>query len=201
MAGELGRVRTIWTGFGVGGALSTHYFGPNMGTTTLAERQACIDRVRDFWTALNNHMAIGTTWVVDGNIDFIAEADGTLIGSAAATSRTAQGTLAGDPLPPQTQGLVRWNTATIADGHRLRGHTYIPVPMESENVVGAPNAAYINALNTAAAALLAAGTYNLCIWHRPIEADQPGGPRAGSSGLVTGGVGQGNWSVLRSRRT
>lgn len=200
MAGELGRVRTIWTGFGVGGALSTHYFGPNMGVTTLAERQACIDRVRDFWVAMQTHMAIGTTFVVDGNMDFISEADGSLIGSAAATSRTAQGTLAGDPLPTQTQGLVRWNTATIADGHRLRGHTYVPVPMESENTLGAPIAAYVTALNTAAAALLVNGTFNLMVWHRPIELGKPHGPRVGSSGLVTGGVGQGSWAVLRSRR-
>ena len=201
MAGELGRVRTIWTGAGVGGALSTHYFGPNMGTHTLAERQACIDRVRDFWVAMQTHMQIGVTFVVDGNMDFIAEADGTLIGSAAATSRTAQGTLTGDPLPYQTQGLVRWNTATIADGHRLRGHTYIPTPMESENTSGSPVAAYVTALNTAGAALLVNGSFNLCIWHRPIESGKPHGPRVGSSGLVTGAVGQGSWSVLRSRRT
>ena len=196
----LGRVKTIWTGTGVGGALSTFYFGPNMNAHTLPERQACIDRVRDFWTILDPHMQIGVTWVVDGNMDFISDVDGTLIASAAQVSRTAQGTLAGEPLPYQTQGLARWNTDTIADGHRLRGHTFIPTPMESENTSGAPVAAYVNAINAAGAALLVNNTFNLCIWHRPIIA--PGGAvtRPGSNGLVTGVVGQGSWSVLRSRR-
>lgn len=196
----LGRVRTIWTGTGVGGALSTFYFGPNMNAHTLADRQACIDRIRDFWVALQTHMQIGVTFVVDGNMDFIDDTTGALIGSAAATARTAQGTLTGDPLPYQTQGLVRWNTATIADGHRLRGHTYIPCPMESENTSGAPVAAYVTALNTAGAAALAAGTFQLCVWHRPVINSSGVVTRPGSNGPVTGAVGQGSWSVLRSRR-
>lgn len=196
----LGRVRTIWTGGGISGGLSTFYFGPDMTITTLADRQACVDRIRDFWVALQTHIQIGVTFNVDGNIDFIDPANGQLVGSGTATARVGQGTLAGDPLPYQTQGLVRWNTNTIADGHRLRGHTYIPAPMESENTSGAPVAAYVTAANAAGAAALAAGTFNLVVWHRPVVDSSGTVTRAGSSGLVTGAVGQASWSVLRSRR-
>lgn len=197
----LGRVRTTWAAGPVTGSLSTHYFGPNMNAPTTTEIQACVDRVRDFWTALNNHIQIGTTWTTEASVDAISDIDGQLVTSFPSTSRTGQGTLAGDPLPYQTQGLVKWLTSTVADGHRLRGHTYIPAPMESENTSGAPVAAYVTACGTAAAAMLAAGTYNLVIWHRPVFDSSGTIIRNGSSGLVTGGSGQPSWSVLRSRRS
>lgn len=197
---HIARVRTDWSGGLSAGSLSTHYFGPDTTGGVLADFQQCVDRVRDFWTALNTHMQIGFTWTTEANVDVIDPANGQLVTSFATTSRTGQGTLAGDPLPPQNQGLVAWSTSTVADGHRLRGHTYIPAPMESENTTGAPVAAYITACGAAATAMLGAGTYGLVVWHRPIIDSSGTVTRAGSTGIVTGGAGKGAWSVLRSRR-
>jgi len=180
--------------------LSTHYFGPVAGAPAALDVQACVDRIHNFWQALNAHIGTGVSHNVLGTVDHISETTGDLVGSSAVVSSLGSGTLSGDALPFQTQGLVRWVSNIIADGHRLRGHTFVPVPMEVDNANGAPIAAYVTALGTAAAAALAAGTYTLQIWHRP-KFDASGNiVRNGSMGAVSGGNGQGTWSVLRSRR-
>jgi len=56
------------------------------------------------------------------------------------------GTVAGDPLPPATSGLVslRTNTAT----RKGRGRVYVPFPSESDNgVTAAPSAGYITRMD------------------------------------------------------
>jgi hypothetical protein len=159
-----------------------------------------VDRIRDFWLALKPKIGGTAAWTVQGAIDLILDSDGSLVGSLSATSRSDVGLDGGSPLPAQTQGLVAWSTATIVDSHRLRGHTYVPAPSTSSIASGAPTAAYITAMNSAATAALVTGTFNLLIWHRP-KFDSAGTLiRAGSSGLATGGAGKGSWSVLRSRR-
>ena len=196
----MARVRTVWSGSASAGSLSTHYFGPDMSITTGADNQACVDRVRDFWTALNPGIATGVNWTCGGVVDFINTVDGALVNTAATTARTGTGSQSGDPLPFQNQGLIQWLTATIVDGHRLRGHTYIPVPMEAESAGGVPNSTYTGRLATASAALLASGTFGLVVWHRPVFDAGGSLVRNGTNAAVTGGVGKGSWSVLRSRR-
>lgn len=197
---QMARVRTVWSGSASAGSLSTHYFGPDVSVTTLPDIQACVDRVRDFWTALNPGIATGVNWTCGGVVDVINIVDGALTGTFATVARTGTGSQSGDPLPFQNQGLIQWLTATIVDSHRLRGHTYIPVPMEAESAGGVPNSTYTARLATASAALLAAGTHGLVVWHRPVF--DAGGTlvRNGAAAPVTGGAGKGFWSVLRSRR-
>lgn len=200
MAASIARVRTAWSGSASAGSLSTHYFGGISGVPTVADVQGCIDRVRDFWTALNPGILTGVTWTVQAVVDFLGDDDGKLTSSLAGVARTGTGSLAGEPLPFQTQGLVAWSTSTILNGHRLRGHTYVPAPSESDNAGGSPQASYVTRLGTAAAALLAAGTYVPVIWHRPIYNAAGVLIRAGGQGPITGGSGRAAWSVLRSRR-
>lgn len=196
----MARVRTVWSGSASAGSLSTHYFGPDVSVTTLPDIQACVDRVRDFWVLLNPGIATGVNWTAGGVVDVINTLDGALVNTFATTARTGTGSQAGDPLPFQTQGLIQWLTATIVDGHRLRGHTYIPVPMEAESAGGVPNGTYTARLATASAALLAAGTHGLVVWHRPVFDTAGTLVRNGTNAAVTGGAGKGSWSVLRSRR-
>lgn len=197
---SVARVRTVWSGSASAGSLSTHYFGATSSVPTTADIQACVDRVRDFWTALNAGILTGVTWTVQGTVDFLGDDDGVLTSSMSVTQRTGTGTLAGEPLPFQTQGLVAWTTATIFNGHRLRGHTYVPAPAESDNAGGSPQASYVTRLGTAAAAMLATGTWSPVIWHRPVYNASGVLTRAGGQGLITGGAGRSAWSVLRSRR-
>jgi hypothetical protein len=194
------RVRTSWSGSDSAGSLSTHYFGTTSGTPSVADIQACIDRIRDFWTALNGHIATGVNWSVGGIVDHIDAVNGDLVGSTSAVTRTGTGTLSGDPLPAQTQGLIQWTTAAIVDSHRLRGHTYVPAPIETDSTGGAPVAAYVTALGTAVAAALVTGTYTLGVWHRPVFSPPGTLVRNGEWDSCTGGVGKGTWAVLRSRR-
>lgn len=194
------RVRTSWSGSASAGSLSTHYFGPVPGSVTTADIQACVDRVRDFWTAVQSHIATGVNWTVSGVVDVIDDSDGSLFDSHTVTSRAGGGTLSGDPLPFQTQGLVVWQSSTIVDSHRLRGRTFVPAPLESDSTGGAPVAAYVTALQAGVTALMVTGTMNLAIWHRPIINSAGVVTRPGSQGPATGGVGKGAWAVLRSRR-
>lgn len=194
------RVRTEWSGSGSAGSLSTHYFGPVSGAPNPLDVQACVDRIHNFWQALNAHIATGVVHNVMGTVDHINEINGQLVGSTGIISSAGTGTLSGDALPFQTQGVVRWTSSVIADGRRLRGHTFVPNPIETDNTAGTPIAAYVTALGTAAVAATAAGTYTLQIWHRP-KFDATGNiVRNGSMGAVNGGTGLGSWGVLRSRR-
>lgn len=193
------RVRTAWSGLATG-LLSTHYFGPVPGAETTADIQACVDRIRDFWTAMAPRINSGSTAVVQGQVDVIQDTDGQLFDSHVVTSRSIPTSNVGDPCPFQTQGILAWNTSTIVAGHRLRGRTFIPLPSETDSVSGSPNATYLTALGAAATAALVPGLMNLSIWHRPVF--DAGGTltRPGSQGPVTSGVGRGYWGVLRSRR-
>jgi hypothetical protein len=197
---SIARVRTVWSGAASAGSLSTHYFGATASVPTTADIQACVDRVRDFWIALNPGILAGVNWGVQGVVDFLTDTTGELEASMNVIARNGTGSLGADPLPYQTQGLVAWSTATVFSGHRLRGHTFVPAPGETENTGGAPISAYVTRLGTAAAALMAVGTWSPVIWHRPVY--DAGGTltRPGGQGLITGGTGRGYWSVLRSRR-
>jgi len=64
--------------------------------------------------------------------------------AAAVTSTVAAtvGTLGGDPLPPQTAGLIKLTTALA--GRSGRGRLYVPFPSENVNTAaGVPSAGYI----------------------------------------------------------
>ena len=78
------------------------------------------------------------------------------------------GTQAGQLLPLQTQGLIRWRTGIFVGAREITGRTFIPgATVAQSTVLGVPIAAYITAMNSMSNALqvdglhIASRTHNL----------------------------------------
>lgn len=101
----------------------------------------------------------------------------------------------GSRAPDATALLVRWNTATIANGRLLRGRTFFPYPAYSVLGEGQISGGGITALDNAVAAVEAAmvgGTP--AIWHRPV------GGAGGVVGAVVSASGSREYSYQGRRR-
>lgn len=71
---------------------------------------------------------------------------------------TGVGLVAGDPLPRQIAGLIRWRSSI--PGKRRSGRTFIPFPAEADNTTGvAPSAGYLGR-----AAVLASAVKSNITW-------------------------------------
>lgn len=185
------------TGFSTPG-ITQLWWSPQTAGGSTADATDCLARFRAFWFALVARIYTGTTFTFDPTCIAIEATTGALTGAFAGTTpAVVTGTEAGDPLPRQTQGLLRMGTSTVISGRRVRGRLFIPSPGESQNTSGSgPVAAYMTDVTTAGGGLLVAGTTTSMpvIWHRPVAG------AGGASPLVTSMAASGEWSVLRSRR-
>lgn len=180
------------------GFTSTWWSPATAGGST-ADATDILARFRLFWVALAGVMDDALTIDFDPICIAVEATTGVLTGAFAGTDPTSVvGTAAGDPLPMQTQGLVRLQTSTVIAGRRVRGRLFVPGPPEAENTsAGVPSGSYTTALANAGAALLAAGSTASAavIWHRPTAG------AGGASPVITGVSGSPTWSVLKSRRS
>lgn len=193
------RTTGLVTGTGLpGGGLTTMYWSPGTVGGSTADATDCLARFRTVWETFKADISssISVNW--DALVLAIEATTGVLTGTFNATDpATTVGTNAGEPLPYQTQGLIRWGTATVINGRRLRGRTFVPGPTETLNTTGGvPSSGYTTDLTAGAATIFTPGATASAavIWHRP----GPGG--AGASSLITSATTSPNWSVLRSRR-
>ena len=190
-------------------ALLTGAASPDPGFTSLwwipgtvggstADATDCLARFRASWDAFKANIHQDYTIDFDPICIAVESTTGVLTGAFAGTDpASVVGTGTGDPLPRQTQGLVRLTTSTVIGGRRLRGRLFIPGPLESANTTGGlPSSGYPSALTTSFGSLLTAGATasSPVIWHRPT------GGTGGNNALITGIGGATTWSVLRSRR-
>jgi hypothetical protein len=138
------------------------------------------------------------SFVFDQTVLAIEATTGVLTGSfTAAPALTVVGGSGSEPLPRQTQGLIRWGTASVINGRRVRGRLFVPGVQEGDNDgTGSPLAALVTALTTAGATVFIAGATSseACVWHRPT------GGSGGASPDITAASGSPTWAVLRSRR-
>jgi hypothetical protein len=150
------------------------------------------------WASIATRLSSSISWQFDQTVLAIEATTGTLVTTfQAAVALTVVGALGGDPLPRQTQGLIRWGTASVIAGRRVRGRLYVPGVLEVDNdVSGSPVAALTTALTTAGATILPAGATasRAVVWHRP------GAAGAGASPEITAVSAGPVWAVLRSRR-
>jgi hypothetical protein len=181
------RVRTVWTGVAGAPYYSNHYFEGAAGATDAAQ---AVSDVVAFWTALQNNIDNNATGTVQSEVVEIDPATGDITASYATAGGVVTGTDAGDALPPQTQGLVRYQTGVYIGGRQVVGHTYVPSPPEALNsAVGLPVVTYNTRCNTAAGILVASPAV-FSVWSRA----------HGQRVTVIGGGGTAQWAVLRSRR-
>lgn len=186
------RVRVTWTGPS-SPLISTHYLLP--GTEDASSALAAHIAVATFWNSARAVISDAFTYTVQQQVDQLSLL-GELIGSFTVSNvASAIGQDAGDDMPYQTQGLVRWITPTFLDGRRLKGRTFIPGPTETQNANGVPVSGYLSALNSAASAY-ASSSSNPVVWADHSDETPP----FGATGPIDAGVAVSSWAVLRSRR-
>jgi hypothetical protein len=191
------RVTTAWTSPNGGPGTSTMFVN---GDGSLLAQDA-VNAIAAFWNGLSARIATAVDAAIESDVYVINAANGEATGvhSTAPPAVVTSGTV--DQNSAATQGLVRWLTGVYLDGRQVRGRTYIPGPMESDNAAGRPGSAWLTPVQAAANTLV--GTGLLGVWRRPLpDPEAPNGPplRAGSFHLVNAASAWGEWAVLRSRR-
>jgi hypothetical protein len=163
--------------------------------------------LRQFFAACKSQFPLDVQIKVETNGDVLDPATGKITNTWIGTDQPiVQGSSGGVYVAP-VGILVRWLTAVVADGKRVRGRTFlVPGSGDSYDIAGQVNPAAQGVVAVAAAAFVAAASPSLIIWHRPFKgsaatATRPARPaHIGSAAGVTGsGVGT-KAVVLRSRR-
>jgi hypothetical protein len=167
------------------------FFGELGGTA-----QQAADAVRAFWASLASTLGNGVSAQVESDVAHIDENDGSLTGASATTTTAVAFTSSGEPLPFATQGLIRWTTGVVVNGRFLKGKTFVPAFTETNSTGGAPTAATLSSMSTAAQNLMADANSTLVVWHR----ETAPGAGDGEAVFVTGHTEWAKWAVLRSRR-
>lgn len=185
----LDKVQTVWSGVAGTPYYSTMYFA-DTGSATSA--QDAVNAVQTFWSSIAANISNLLSWEVLGDVPIIDDSDGSLDGSWAVTNAIGAGTNAGQLLPRQANGIVRWETGVVVGGRRLRGHTFVPGPTESLNdAPGVPVAGYAGALTINGNLLIGDAGNELRVWSR----------KNGTSLPATFALGLSYWATQRSRRT
>lgn len=179
------RVTTVFSGPPVnGGGINQLYFDQGGGTAAQAHAA-----VASFWGEVDNLLQNSLSYVVEGEVELVDNITGQVEGIETTDNVSGTGTLTGDPLPPNVQGLIRWRTGVYNNGREIRGRTFIPGMGEVQSVNGAPGGPTVAALTTAAGNLIGSSTSELVVWSRK-----------GQFATVVSGSGWNKWATLRSRR-
>jgi hypothetical protein len=165
--------------------VATHFFGATGGTP-----QQTADAVRAFWFGVRSIINQLWTLQVDPLVYEIDAATNHPVGVHTTSTPAVTGGATGDPSPGFVQGLVSWHTGFFVAGRELVGRTFIPGVDEGDTLHGAPDATYISAVNTAAAALIATATATLQVYSPTHHI---------FVGAATGVTGT-KYAVLKSRR-
>lgn len=155
------RVQVIWSGIPtVGGGLSTFMFNSSVGTP--AQQVAA---VAAFLAATEDRRAQGCSWVTGSDVATLNIGTGQLEGVTAVTQIIGVGSIAGDVLPPATQGLLRLLTSVVVAGRLLRGRLFLPGTCEADSgSTGQPSVTFRSDYDAAAAALLGDANTEWCVW-------------------------------------
>lgn len=138
------KIDVVWSGLAGAPYFTQFFYGHEAGQATSAAAQ-----LRAFlasWTAV---LATGLNIDIQPEQSVIDTASGKPV---AVEIGGAQGQITcsgpGDPLPWATQVVLRLPTAQFNNGRRLRGHIFIPGPVESQCTNGVLPAAALTSMNT-----------------------------------------------------
>jgi hypothetical protein len=192
------RHRTVLTGGAIGQGVATMYF---------LDMSTAVPSVKDFWTALAPAMPVGISIQVESAGDVIEDTTGEIIDAWTRPSVSALGTSGGSNYSAPSGAVVRWNTATILDGRRLRGRTFVvPLASGGYDTDGTIGGTTLSPILIAAEALVTSQSSSFVIWHRPFAGAPAVPPRParpahdGGNGLVTNALVPDRVAILRSRR-
>jgi hypothetical protein len=199
---SLVRVQTVWSG--VGGApyyTNLYCIGPiatNNGNDLANAWHA-------FLISVNANLAGGMVATIQPELLEFNETDGTVTNAGSTTQTPVTMAGVGDHLPHMTQALIQWHTDGIVHNRRVRGRTFLPGVLESENSpTGDPAGVnLLTPLQTSINTLLSTMTGRMRIWSREVDAAHatPTVPaRPGSAWPIVTGTVSSKWGILRSRR-
>lgn len=191
------RIQTLLTGLVGGPGLSTFHFLASAGSGQ--EAQNAVDA---FWASIDGWISSTITATPMNEVVAFEDTTGEAVSFTPSNGIGNTGDAVGTPLPPATQGMIKWPTGAVVGGRRLQGRTFIPGPTEDHSEgSGVPNAAYVAALATAGDALLNGVNSTPVVWSRPkIDPETGAVIRPGSYAEITDAVGWTKWAVLRGRR-
>jgi len=161
--------------------------------------------MRTYWDAIKSLLPDDVLLTVSAVVDQYDPVTGDLTGSVTAATPPAsvQGT--------STSGFamasgmrVNLQTGIVRNGRRVRGAQYI-VPAASgafatTGTVGSTNRTTVNTAGQAFLNALDTAGLKAIVWSRPVDADEPNGPRVGDVAEVTGWDTSEKGAVLRGRR-
>ena len=203
----IGKIATSWAGTSGGPGLTQLFFDnpTTFGPISATEAQAAVNAMRTYWDAVKGLLPDDVTLTVSAVVDQYNEVTGELVGTV--TAATPPTTVAGTSAAAfaMASGIrVNLQTTVIRNGRRVRGAQYL-VPAASTVYAATGNVASASrtTINTAGTAFLnALDTAGLrpVVWSRPLDADQPNGPRVGDLAEITGWDASEKGAVLRGRR-
>lgn len=191
----LNRVRVLWSGSAITGpGVSTFYTVG--GTVSLPAS------LRTFFDSQKAAFPNGVHLDFPNLGDVIDDATGDLVGTwNNGTVVTPVVGLATDSFSMGVGMQIRWHTAGITHGRRVRGSTYlVPVSGAIFDIDGSIDAAVITGMTTAANTLLTAEP-SIRIWSPPFKGSATVPARGGTSHGITGVEVLDRTSWLRTRRT
>jgi hypothetical protein len=180
------RIPVIWNGLtGLPGV------GVFYGDTTVSTAPA--DLVT-FFNAIKGLFPSGLSWAVPSSGDLVNDNDGSLAGTwASGGGATVTATGGPNPYAAGVGCAIRWNTAGVVAGRRVRGRTFLTGALTGlYDTNGTLTGANVTTLQNAANALVASGSVR--IWSRPTPS------RSGDSFTIAGAIAQDQVTSLRSRR-
>lgn len=182
----LSRIPVLWTGLTALPGLSVFYCDSGVDVIT---------ELKNWFTALAPLFPLNLSWNVPNSGDTINDATGAINGgwsSALAYTIAASGAVTH---AAGCGGYVKWGTAAIVNGRRLKGRTFLaPISIGYYDSNGTLTSVFLTTAGPATQTLVTAG--KLKVWHRPA----PGGGGGGSSSLITTQFIPDQVTSLRSRR-
>lgn len=201
---QLNRVRTGFLGLKGLPGVCTMYFTDV--TTVIASLQ-------EFWGQLAGLFPAPMTIQIATIGDIIESTTGALVGQWNLPAVSAIPALGQTVYSAPSGAVVDWLTATILDGHRVRGRSFlVPLSTNEYDSQGTILNATVDGLGLRSAALVTAEANKFVVWHRPYPGraalppvgTKPGKPARpatlGGVAVITGSRVPDMAVVLRSRR-
>lgn len=192
------RQRTILSGFQGGPGVATMYF---------LDVATAIESVSRFWSSLTAILPNTVHITPERTGDTIEDTTGALTGSWIGGVVTASAGQNPGAYSAPSGAVVDWRTATVLDGKRLRGRTFVvPLAAGAYQDDGTLGAGAIGTIQAAATQFIVEQSNSAVVWHRPYKGRAavgtlPARPaHLGGHGLITASRVPDLAAVLRSRR-
>lgn len=180
---------------------------PGVSTFYCLTPSSFVPALQAFYVSCGGAFPSGISTQVEGQGDTIEATTGELVGSWSTAQPAPGGGGASGAYSAPTGGVINWLTGVVANGHRLKGRTFlVPLGGTQFDLTGSIESAALTGLRANASTLVSAVTNNFVVWHRPF----PGAPAvgtkparpafSGSFAFVTGSSMPDKACVLRSRR-